>query len=500
MLSIGSMWYHDSDIGSLVAAALLTSATYLVSLFTSILFYRIFFHQLTKFGFNGPLHMRTSKLWHVWHCRKSQNHLFLDDLNKKYGDFVRTGPSELTVYHPDFFKVTDGPTTQCIKSEWYDLLWPESSLLTTRDRAVHDARRRDWKVGFSPQALVYHSNKILKHLDILGDVIDDDIFAGKPSQMRDLFYWLGFDVMSDFVFSKSFGMLRTQKWHYMIIRLQRALSLLGPVSPAPWLIQIAFRAAPRVCQIGDWFEMAAWTHEQINARLETGSEKQDKPDLVHYLLEQKESVPTHERILRMRGDSLNAIVAGSEPVPIVLLGLFSELAQRPEYIKGIYQELQDVDIKDSIALAKMPNLNAAIQEALRMYPVLPTGGSRKSGKNGVTIGGVFIPPDTTLIGPRFTIQRREDCFEHAKEFIPERWTTRKELVRNAAAYNPWGTAHHSCIARVMATDMLRATTARLIYHYHFRLAPGDTGRCVLEDMKDQLAPNPGHLKLCFEAR
>jgi hypothetical protein len=105
-------------------------------------------------------------------------------------------------------------------------------------------------------------------------------------------------------------MLRDHEWHYMVIRLQRALSLLGPASPAPWLIQIAFRIAPRIGQIGDWFEMTSWTHKQISARLEAGGEKQAAPDLVHYLLEKSAEPRSAEGVRRMRGDSLNAIVAG----------------------------------------------------------------------------------------------------------------------------------------------------------------------------------------------
>lgn len=38
-----------------------------------------------------------------------------------------------------------------------------------------------------------------------------------------------------------------------------------------------------------------------------------------------------------------------------------------------------------------------------------------------------------------TLLAGEDCFENANELIPERWTTRREMVRNVAAYNPWGT-------------------------------------------------------------
>lgn len=52
----------------------------------------------------------------------------------------------------------------------------------------------------------------------------------------------------------------------------------------------------------------------------------------------------------------------------------------------------------------------------------------------------------------------------------------------------------------MASNTVKATAAHIIKKYTFRLATGETGRLVLEDMKDQLAPNLGHLALCFELR
>lgn len=174
--SVGTVWFHGSAEGNLLLAAFLTSTWYLVALLASIVIYRIWFHALTQAGFKGPWYMRVSKLYHVWCCRTPRNHILLDQMNKDYGDFVRTGefgildgsrvayclynegtdhlnqgPAEITIFHPDVFSSTDGPKTTCGKSSWYDLLFPESSLLTTRDRGLHDARRRDWKVGFSPQ-------------------------------------------------------------------------------------------------------------------------------------------------------------------------------------------------------------------------------------------------------------------------------------------------------------------------------------------------------------
>ena len=71
--------------------------TFLVSLFSSIGIYRVFFHRLRRFP--GPFLARVSKLWHVWKCVKSrsQNHIVLDELHKQYGDFVRTGEFGLTL-------------------------------------------------------------------------------------------------------------------------------------------------------------------------------------------------------------------------------------------------------------------------------------------------------------------------------------------------------------------------------------------------------------------
>jgi hypothetical protein len=32
-----------------------------------------------------------------------------------------------------------------------------------------------------------------------------------------------------------------------------------------------------------------------------------------------------------------------------------------------------------------------------------------------------------------------DCFEEPEQFVPERWTTRPDMVRNSKAFSPFGT-------------------------------------------------------------
>ena len=79
---------YGSNINSLVSII-----CYSISLFSSIIVYRLYFHRLRHFP--GPKLAAASKLWHVWQCRDSQNHLVLESLRQKYGSFVRTGAGSI---------------------------------------------------------------------------------------------------------------------------------------------------------------------------------------------------------------------------------------------------------------------------------------------------------------------------------------------------------------------------------------------------------------------
>lgn len=85
--------------------------------------------------------------------------------------------------------------------------------------------------------------------------------------------------------------------------------------------------------------------------------------------------------------------------------LFYELARNPNQAEKLLEELQAVDVNDRRALEKLPHLNALIDETMRLHPAVPTGGYRDSPPEGLTIGGRFIPGNTTIVAPRYTIFR-----------------------------------------------------------------------------------------------
>lgn len=71
---------------------------------------------------------------------------------------------------------------------------------------------------------------------------------------------------------------------------------------------------------------------------------------------------------------------------------------------------------------------------------------------------------------------------------------------NAGASAPWGTGASSCVGRVLATDTIKLTAARLVRKYDFALAPGEDARGVGRDVRDTFITRPGGLRLRFRRR
>ena len=86
--------------------------------------------------------------------------------------------------------------------------------------------------------------------------------------------------------------------------------------------------------------------------------------------------------------------------------LFYRLALEPQHVQIIRDELDSIDsVHDPQALKRLDHLNGAINEILRLHPSVPTGGYRESPPQGMEIAGRFIPGNTTIVAPRYTMGR-----------------------------------------------------------------------------------------------
>lgn len=120
----------------------------------------------------------------------------------------------------------------------------------------------------------------------------------------------------------------------------------------------------------------------------------------------------------------------------------------------------------------------------------------------------------------------ESAYEDPLSFVPERWYSRPEMIRDKRAFGPFGVGMFSpsssaaaielalkaqmpdivslgrrtCVGKNLALTQMRLVCAILLSKYRFRFAPGETGEAVERDMRDQLTARPGRFEAIFERR
>lgn len=121
--------------------------------------------------------------------------------------------------------------------------------------------------------------------------------------------------------------------------------------------------------------------------------------------------------------------------PEVRRKLLSEI--RPAFGKSIPGEYTDSD------LAQVDYLNAVINETLRMQPVAGVSSPRLTPPGGIVVDGVWVPGHVQVFCAPWVFCRSDKFWVRADEFVPERWTTRPELVLDKRAFIPFNTGRWS---------------------------------------------------------
>ncbi|CAF3496926.1 unnamed protein product [Fusarium graminearum] len=495
LYGIEARWGAGSNM-KIAINALYFLSIFTLSLLTSIVLYRVFFHKLKSFP--GPKLAAISKLWHSANCVGAKNHLLLEQMRKQYGDFVRTGPNEITIFDPETLVKIDGPGSKTRKSVFYDFLWPAAGLVNFRDVPFHDARRRIWMQAVSAKNLPIYESQIAEHAEKWEMLIRTHANKATVVPFRDMAYWFTFDVMGMFMLSESFDMISSSESHWAVDNLRRAMKILGPCQMTPWLAQIGFKYLKGYWLVRDWHSTVQWCRERLQDRINNDN---GATNIASYLISdsiRNESVEKDGNLLT--GEAVVGIIAGSDTTGPTLTMVFYLLAKHPEHQVKLYEELQQIDVTDREALKTLPHLNAIINETMRFYPAIMTGGNRDTPPEGMTIAGRFIPGDVTIVSPRYSIFRSERCYVNADEFIPERWTSRSDLIKDSQSFRPFASGRYSCVGKSLALTQLRVVTALLVSKFQFAFAPGEDPDLTVKDLKDQFTTATGSLKLVFKSR
>ncbi|KAL6717748.1 hypothetical protein ACLMJK_003833 [Lecanora helva] len=108
----------------------------------------------------------------------------------------------------------------------------------------------------------------------------------------------------------------------------------------------------------------------------------------------------------LRGDAFALVVAGSDTVASTLVSIFYHIVRDPIQQDRIRSELSGLSSRyDPQSLRDVQHLSGIINEALWLYPALPSGGMRQTPSEGLHIADRYIPGNVVVSAPRYSLGR-----------------------------------------------------------------------------------------------
>ena len=225
--------------------------------------------------------------------------------------------------------------------------------------------------------------------------------------MSKWFNLYSFDVMGDLAFGASYGCMEAGDMHWAIKILNDGLDLISLQLPV-WLLRMLL-TIPGATK--DYFRFLNYCSDQLERRMQKQGKLGD-PDITHELIEHFNAADPESQkaqLPMLQADSLLIIVAGSDTTAATLVHLFYHIATQRGLIERLRKELDGLVKPDqkieNVAIQDAPILNGSINEALRLNPPVPSGVFRQAPKEGVEIGGVYIPGEANIQMPQYAMAR-----------------------------------------------------------------------------------------------
>ncbi|XP_010552114.1 PREDICTED: flavonoid 3'-monooxygenase-like [Tarenaya hassleriana] len=216
----------------------------------------------------------------------------------------------------------------------------------------------------------------------------------------------------------------------------------------------------------------------IDQRLKTdGQSKRDGEDFLQFLLKLKnEDGTTSLSMTHVKALLMDLVLGGTGTSSSTIEFAMAELITKPEMMKRVQQELDQVVGKDNIVeeshIPKLPYLLAVIKETLRFHPASPLSVPRQPSET-IIVAGYTIPKGSTVFFNTWGIQRDPSLWEKPLEFSPERFLNKLyDFNGNDTGYLPFGFGRRICAGIPMAETMISYNLAMLLHSFDWKIPEG----------------------------
>ncbi|PIM98194.1 Cytochrome P450 CYP4/CYP19/CYP26 subfamily [Handroanthus impetiginosus] len=218
-----------------------------------------------------------------------------------------------------------------------------------------------------------------------------------------------------------------------------------------------------------------------NMELSLENRKQRSDLLTVFMgLKDEEGKPYSERFLR--DICVNFILAGRDTSSVALSWFFWLLNRNPEVEEMILEEICGIvreregsgngngDASDLVLRAeevkKMEYLQAALSEALRLYPSVPVD-HKEVVEDDIFPDGTILKKGTKVVYAIYTMGRMESIWgKDCTEFKPERWLRERRFMSESAyKFTAFNGGPRLCLGKDFAYYQMKFVAASILYRY-----------------------------------
>lgn len=367
---------------------------------------------------------------------------------------------------------------ECLRSKefWQGLVeeYGATKMLTGEDGDSHKQLRDVMRHGYSKESIKGRYNELIKITD--GSLMRDWKVGSEVPVVQSMQYMV-VDQLG-MILTGSSPLEYVQDIRTVIIHI---LNVLVTRQRPKFLLKrpVYKKAKARVFELGE--KMIA----QAKARV--GKIKDEDKNLIDDIMEAHlntpDIIPASNLILTLTGP----YVAGLDTVANTTSAVTYTVLKHPEVLARVHQEVDALfaqgTIEEEDLLKKLPSLQGAIMETMRLYPIA-VAQMRTATKDFLFEGHLIKEGEMMYIGTSVA-HFMDEHFPDAKKFDIDRFQKPRAEHLKPGTYSPYGRGPHTCLGKSLAEVQLALTMARLFYKLDLELETPDYL------LKTKTAPTPG---------
>ncbi len=407
---------------------------------------------------------------------------FFLDSYRKYGPVFRLsilGEKYVTIAGVEaatFLGTREGK--ECLRSKefWQGLVeeYGATRILTGSDGEAHKELRDIMRHGYSKESIKGRYNELV---DITDGSLKRDWPVGQKVSVLPAMQYMVVDQLGTILtgaapleYVKDIRVTILHILNVLVTRQRPKILLKRPVYK---------KAKARVFELG--YKMI----EQARARAATvkPEERNLIDDVFRAHLDTPEIMPASDLIVTLTGP----YVAGLDTVANTVSAVVYSVLKHPEVKARILQEVDELfadgQVDEESMMKRLPSLNGAIMEAMRLYPIA-VAQMRTATKDFVFAGHQIYEGEMIYIATSVS-HFMEEYWPQPEKFDIDRYAKPRAEHMQPGVYSPYGRGPHTCLGKSLAEVQMALSMARLFYKLDLELESPDYV------LKTKTAPTPG---------